>query len=286
MTLIYESVYEKIMFDDVGCYFLPFIWSLTEAYLDGSYIYSPAFMGFFYPFTLIPVCYFYIFHIIGCLCLVKVLWKFPWWFQLAIFGSEISHIWYGNMDVWITVLLLAWYSHIKQHSFLTGCLIGLCCFKPPVILVALFVWKKVEIKPFLLGLAYCLSLNYGYFLFDMSALTAFLQASLMRNHSMGSLYLIPTHYGWFLFYFDDWMNGYSNRLQKLGCGFIVLTFPYTIFYIVKIHQLNMKDPNRDRKININQNNRSHLGSIKKAQKTIKSPYMQKIIIDSHKQNLK
>lgn len=48
----------------------------------------------------------------------------------------------------------------------------------------------------------------------------------------------------------------------------------------------MKNPDFDRKVNINRNNRSHLANIKKAKKTITDPYMQKIVVDCHKQNLK
>lgn len=222
------------MFDDVGCYFLPFYWGLTEAYLHGSYIYSPAFMVFFYPFTLIPRYWYYLFHAIGCICLIKLIWSHQWWVRFIILISEFIPMLYGNIDVWITVIVLAWYPYIRRHSFLTGCIMGLCCFKPPVILLSLFVWKKVDHFSYLLGLGYFLFLNYGYFLFDIEALKAFLQASLMRKHSLGSYYLIPTHYGWFTFYYLYYLKTYPIKIQKYGClllcmSYLLLTRPLILW---------------------------------------------------------
>lgn len=279
-------------FEDYFCYLLPYMLGLKEAYLHGTYLYSPTFMFIFYPFMLIPFWAYQLFIWSGFACLIWVCRKYNPWIQLAIYCTTIFTTFDGNLDVWICVVLIAWYPHIERNPFASGLIVGFFTFKPIVGILVIFYWKKTEKIPFFLGFTWMVIFNYITFLFDPSLIVALLHAARFSNHIMGLSYLLPFHYSWFNFYYVEWTRTLPKPFQYFCLYAMGCFFPPAFLYIVSHYYNRMKDPNYDQKININRNNKPHLSKIKRAKKRLEKNLgliercRQLNIVSTHSQNLK
>jgi hypothetical protein len=209
---------------------------LPQAYAEGFY-YSPAFWAWFYPIKVLNNGEIYLGALyVGLLWLCILLWTQPIPkglippIVIVCFTSIIT----ANLDIWITVVIVAWEPYRKKHPGYSGIILGFLCFKPIVACLLLWYFPQQDRMPFLLGFCSLIVINYGYFLWNLPAFGAFLHAATMSNHGAGMAYLSPFHYGWFVYHYIVWL-AHLRKTPFIYLGYFILLIAtlsaLTVLYI-------------------------------------------------------